>query len=192
MPASVDGFLDDFFFIVSGTAADRDRAREVILGAFQHLGFTMSTSKFKEEGTLGQVGEVLGHGIDLQALERFVTAHKKARIEKIINELLDLAMWDRKTIESLVGVIQSAKHDFPRRWRLSDLCELVHANGVPGPGDNVFASKRAKRALQFVMGTPHIRCPLRSRPTRWPTPLAVLCDGAPTIRRNICRLRRRA
>ena len=181
MPASVDGFLDDFFFIVSGTAADRERAREVILDAFRFLGFTISTSKFKEEGTLGQVGEVLGHGIDLKALERFVTAHKKARIEKIINELLDLEIWDRKTIESLVGVIQSVKHDVPRRWRLSDLYAVVYADGVPGPGDNVFASKRAKRALKFVMDTLHIRSPLRACPTRWPTPLAVLCDGAPTM-----------
>jgi hypothetical protein len=181
LPASVDGFLDDFFFFVCGSEADRDRAHEVIMDAFKFLGFTISQSKFKEEGTLSRVGEVLGHGIDLLTSERFVTAHKRARIIKIIRELLDLSMWDRKTIESLVGVIQSIKHDVPRRWRLSDLYAVVYAEGVPGKGDNVYASKRAKRALQLVLDTLHLRCPLRSRPTRWPTPMAVLCDGAPTM-----------
>lgn len=181
MPASVDGFLDDFFFFISGTKSDRDLAHQVIMDAFTFLGFTISKSKFEEEGTLSQQGEVLGHGIDLGALERFVTKHKYARIEKIVKELLALDKWDRKEIESLVGVIQSVKHDVPRRWRLGDLYTLVYADGVPGHPDQVFASVRAKRSLAFVMDTLHLRSPLRYCPTRWPVPRAVMCDGAPLM-----------
>jgi hypothetical protein len=181
MPASVDGFLDDFFFIISGTETDRSRAHHIIMEAFKFLGFTVSSSKLEKEGTPSQLGEVLGHGLDLCALERFVTEHKKARITKIILELLGCASWERKKIESLVGVIQSVKHDVPRRWRLGELYAVVHAAGVPGKVDAVFASERAKRALRFVLDTLHLRSPLVFRPTKWPVPLAVLCDGAPTM-----------
>jgi hypothetical protein len=132
MPASVDGFLDDFFFFVCGSEEDRRLAHNTIMEAFRFLGFTISGSKLKEEGSLSQLGEILGHGFDLKKMERFVTAHKQARIRKIITELLRTDVWDRKEIESLVGVIQSVKHDVPRRWRLGELCALVCADGVPG------------------------------------------------------------
>ena len=181
MPASVDGFLDDFFFFICGSKADRELAHKVVMEAFEFLGFTLSKSKFEEEGTPSQEGEILGHGFDLVNLERFVTAHKQARIRKIVEKLLETDAWDRKEIESLVGVIQSVKHDVPRRWRLGEMYALVHADGVPGKEDRVFASDRAKRALAFVLDTLHLRSPLRFRPTRWPTPKAVLCDGAPTM-----------
>jgi hypothetical protein len=62
--------------------------------AFQFLGFKISGSKLKGEGSPSQLGEMLGHGFDLKKMERFVTAHKQARIRKIITELLRTDVWD--------------------------------------------------------------------------------------------------
>jgi hypothetical protein len=82
MPASVDGFLDGFFFFVCGSEEDRKLAHNIIMEAFQFLGFTISGSKLKEEGSPSQLGEMLGHGFDLKKMERLVTAHEQARIRK--------------------------------------------------------------------------------------------------------------
>ena len=198
IPAWLAAFLDDTFYLVCGNDADVELAHAILMEGLAYLGFELSMSKFIEEGTPSQDGEVLGHGCDLQHGQRYITEHKRTRIRDLVEPLLRTNKWRRKDLERIIGLLQSVREDVISRWRLAPLYATLHGEGsgrfipVPryasadtraswhGKREHVLPSEAAKRSFRTVLNTLHERRDIDIQPTPWPSPTAAICDGLPT------------
>lgn len=177
VPGFVHGFLDDYWFFLAGTEGDIERAKDLIMAAFEHVGFTISASKLETEGTPEENGVILGHEIDLGTGTRGVTEYKKVRIRDQVRALGEHGRWNRKLLESLLGLIQSIRGDVRRRWRLDPLYALLRRRGEMAVSENVKITNRAQKVLQKVLDTLDERQLLAARATRWVIPTAPTVEG---------------
>ena len=128
MPADIQAFLDDFWIMVaSSIKEERDKAREIVLTAFEYLGWTLSTSKFKEEGTLATEAVLIGHHVCTVTQTRGVTFVKQERLRHSITPMLSANRWDRKELSQVLGLAESVRGDVCRRWRLGPAYRVLHA-----------------------------------------------------------------
>ena len=71
MGAFVHAFLDDYWIVVtSGQQRDHDLAYKIVMEGFSYLGWTLSMSKFQEEGQLATKGILIGHHFDTVSASR--------------------------------------------------------------------------------------------------------------------------
>jgi hypothetical protein len=177
VPGFVHGFLDDHWFFLAGTEGDTERAKDMIMTAFKHVGFTMPESKLETEGTPETKRAILGHEIDLETGTRGVTDYKKVRIRDQVWALGEHGRWNRKLLESLLGLMQSMRGDVCRRWRLDPSCALLRRRGGMTASETVKITTRAQKWLQKVLDTLDERQLLAARPTRWVIPTAPTVEG---------------
>jgi len=177
VPGFVHGFLDDYWFFLAGEESDIERARTMIMKAFEHVGFTVSKSKMESEGTPEESGVILGHDIDLKTGTRGVTEFKRVRIRDQVAALGSQGRWDRKLLESLLGLIQSIRDDVRRRWRLDPLYALLRRKSRGEEGKTVAISKRALKVMEKVLATLEERRDLAFVKTRWIIPAAPTMEG---------------
>jgi hypothetical protein len=177
VPGFVHGFLDDYWFFLAGTEGNIERAKDMIMAAFAHVGFTISASKMETEGTPETTGVTLGHDIDLNSATRGVTQHKKVRVRDQVLALGGHGRWNRKLLESLLGLMQSMRGDVRRRWRLDPLCALLRRRGEMAVSETVKITARAQKVLQKVLDTLEERQPLAARATRRVIPTAPTVKG---------------
>jgi hypothetical protein len=171
VPGFCQGFLDDFWMIVAGTAEDVASARRIVMEAFEHLGFIISQSKLETEGTPDQEIVILGHDVNLSDGTRGVTEYKRVRIHDQIQELGSSDRWLRKLLESLLGLLQSVREDADRRWNLTPLYQIMRRRKASS-NEWVFPTRRAREALVKVLATLNERRDLSRRRTRWIIPTA--------------------
>jgi hypothetical protein len=181
IPAVIGGFLDDFFPVVCGNAADIALAHGIVMKAFEYFGFTLSASKLAAAGTPSPTGTILGHGVDLKQLIFFITKHKQARIRDIFEPMLQALKWNREALQSGIGLLQSVVDDTDARWRLLPLYQVLHALGIGNRKTTVIPSATARRCLQFVMATLDAHAPILRQPTMWPQPSDTLIQMMPIV-----------
>ena len=109
LPAIVKGFLDDFFFIIAGSASDQERAHSIIFNALHFLGFALSESKLISDGPLTTKIDILGHFFDLANMTRGVPQYKQTRAKDTIADLLHHKAWKLESLQSLLGLLQSGR-----------------------------------------------------------------------------------
>ena len=81
MPCFVQAFLDDFWIVVTpGEEKDMQSAYEIVMQGFTFLGWTLSMSKFEEEGKLKTEGVRIGHHIETTTATRGVMDIKQERV----------------------------------------------------------------------------------------------------------------
>ena len=177
MPACVQAFLDDFWIsIASGHEQDMEDAYKLVMWGFEFLGWTLSMSKFEQEGKRKPDGIILGHAIDLVSMTRAVTEDKKLRVRKVGWPMLDATTWSRIATQKLVGLLQSIKDDVVRRWRLGPMYAVVYA---PGDADKVYPSTRARECLRKALCSLNEQRSLFHRPTRWQMPAQEMVELVP-------------
>ena len=174
-PFMVNGFLDDFFIFVAGTDADIARAHAVVMSAFQFLGWEISQSKYKTEGTPAFDGVILGHGINTKDEVRYVTPTKIDRIKREADALLSTNMWNEDPLSSFVGLLQSVRGDVTSRWRLGPLYRVLHSTNETLKK----ASPRAKECIKKVLRSIHERKSIFHVPVPWVLPSHPLQIGIP-------------
>jgi hypothetical protein len=177
VPGFVHGFLGDCWFFLAGTEGDAERAKGMIMAAFARVGFTISASKMETEGTPETTGVILGHEIELDSGTRGVTECKKVRVRDKAPALGEHGRWNRKLLESLLGLIQSMRGDVRRRWRLDPLHAFLRRRGEMAVSETVKVTVRAQMVLQRALGTLEERQPLAARATRWVIPTAPTVEG---------------
>ena len=168
MPATIQAFLDDFWIpIASSIKQERDDARQIVLKAFEYLHWTLSMSKFEEEGTLATNAVLIGHHICTKTATRGVMPIKQERLRTSITRMLKETRWNKKELSQVLGLAESVRGDVKRRWRLGPLYRVLHA----GSDEHwTRPSERSKSCLRKVMGTLHERRSLLWRPTAWTIP----------------------
>ena len=191
-PFLVNGFLDDFFVFLAGTDEDIARGQQIVMEAFDFLGWELSKSKFLEEGTPDTDGIILGHGIDTQDCVRYITTVKIDRIRRVGTELMQESLWDEKKLSSFIGLVQSVRGDVIRRWRLGPLYRVLHSSF----GKSKKCSPRSKVCLQRILSTLHERRSIFHIPTPWVFPEHPLEVGIPNAdasgKFGLCGVLRRA
>jgi len=168
MPADIQAFLDDFWIMIaSSIQKEREKAREIVLEAFAYLGWTLSMSKFEEEGTLSTEATLIGHHVCTATQTRGVTFVKQQRLRHSITPMLEANRWNRKELSQVLGLAESVRGDVRRRWRLGPAYRVLHA----GTDEKwTRPSSRAKACLAKVLSTLEERRSLRWRPSRWSIP----------------------
>jgi hypothetical protein len=178
VPAFVHAFLDDTWVYLAGTTADIERARKLIMAAFECSGFILSASKLLTEGIPDTEAVILGHHLDMMTGTIGVTEYKRVRIKDQVDEMRKTPNWNRRQLESLLGLIQSTRGDVRRRWRLDQLCALLRRKGMHNCAGLVLKpTARAMKALERVVSTLHERRLLTATPTRWVMPIAPTSIG---------------
>ena len=169
MPAQIQGFLDDFWtMIASSIKSERESGRKIVLEAFEYLGWTLSTSKFEEEGTLATDAVLIGHHVCTKTQTRGVMNIKQERLRHSIAPMLEATRWDRKELSQVLGLAESVRGDVCRRWRLGPAYRVLHAGNIEEKWTR--PSERAKACLKKVMETLSERRSLLWRPSRWTIP----------------------
>ena len=168
MPATVQAFLDDFWFMIaSSKQSERENARKIVLEGFEYLGWQLSMSKFEEEGTLATDAVLIGHHVCTATQTRGVMKIKQKRLRHSITPMLQSNRWNRKELSQILGLAESVRGDVCRRWRLGPAYRVLHA----GTDEKwTRPSERAKACLSKVLNTLHERRSLRWRPSRWNIP----------------------
>ena len=173
MAAFVHAYLDDFWIVVASTSKeDVNSLRECVLAAFKFLGWKLSMSKFKEEGSMKPEGVLIGHDIDLKSPPtRGVMDIKQCRIRTAFKPMLAAATVSKQTILETVGLCESVKGDTCARWGMGPIYRMAHATpDNPSSPDTVRTTRSAKRCIQKILDTLHCRMSLFHRPTRWIIP----------------------
>ena len=168
MPADIQAFLDDFWIMIaSSIKQERDDARKIVLEAFKYLGWTLSMSKFEEEGTLATNAVLIGHHVCTATQTRGVMKIKQQRLQHSIKPMIQATRWDRKGLSQVLGLAESVRGDVCRRWRLGQAYRVLHA----GTDEKwTRPSDRAKACLTKILDTLEERRSLRWRPSRWAIP----------------------
>ena len=180
LPATVDGFLDDFIIALCGTSEDKELGRLWVLVAIEFLGMTLSKAKFIEDGMLNEQCAFLGDSYDLINWTRGVPRHKQDRVLDVLPSLLVQSRWHRKTLERLLGLLESIKGNVPRQWNLLPLYRILHSQDSSHPPDDppefVVPSQKGKNIVERIMNTVHERRSLFWQPSPWPNPNDILTN----------------
>jgi len=181
LPAVVDGFLDDMIIALSGSQEDKELGQIWVLTAIRFLGMKLSEVKFKEDGMLNERCNFLGDNYDLISWTRGIPFHKQDRLMDVLPSLLQQVQWHRKTLESLLGLLESVKGNVPRQWNLLPLYRILHSKDaefpINEPPEFVLPSRKGKVIIERIMNTLHERQSLFWQPTQWPNPNETLLDG---------------
>jgi hypothetical protein len=99
----------------------------------------------------------------------------------VLPSLLQQVQWHRKTLESLLGLLESVKGNVPRQWNLLPLYRILHSKDaefpINEPPEFVLPSRKGKVIIERIMNTLHERQSLFWQPTQWPNPNETLLDG---------------
>ena len=181
LPATVDGFLDDYIIALCGNDVDKENGRLWVLTAIKFLDMKLSKSKFIEDGMLREQCSFLGDNYDLVKWTRGIPQHKQDRLMDTLPLLLQDAKWHRKTLESLLGLVESVKGNIPRKWNLLPLYRILHSQDafypINEPPEFVNSSATGQKIVQRIMNTLHERQSLFWAPSQWPNPAGTLLDG---------------
>jgi hypothetical protein len=180
LPATVDGFLDDFIIALCGNEEDKELGRIWVLAAIDYLGMTLSKAKFVEDGMLNNRCNFLGDNYDLVNWTRGIPQHKQDRLMDTLPDMLHQKRWRRKTLESLLGLLESVKGNVPRKWNLLPLYRILHSKDseypINEPPEYVNPSDKGKLIIERIMNTVHERRSLFWQPSQWPNPSNILLE----------------
>jgi hypothetical protein len=119
MACFFQSFLDDSWcFVASSEWDDVTLFHSLILEAFDFLGWTLSTSKFEEEGQPKASGTIIGHEVDLTTFTRGIGEAKKLRLRHDGEAMLTDNAWNREKVMSWLGLAQFIRNDVVRRFNL--------------------------------------------------------------------------
>jgi len=181
LPAVVDGFLDDFIIALCGSPEDKMLGQMWVLTAIRFLGMKLSEAKFEEDGMLNENCNFLGDNYDLIDWTRGIPQHKQDRLMDVLPPMLVQAQWHRKTLESLLGLLESVKGNVPRQWNLLPLYRILHSRDayfpINEPPEFVVPSDKGRLIIERIQNTLHERQSLFWQATQWPNPSETLLDG---------------
>jgi hypothetical protein len=182
MAAFVHAYLDDFWIVGASTCEeDIDRLREICLEAFKYLGWTLSMSKFDEEGSMNPVGVLIGHHVDCKMpATRGIMEIKQLRIRHSFEPMLGEEMVSKQEILETIGLCESVRGDTAARWRHGPIYRMAHSTppNAKRP-DLVLTTKSAKRCILKILQSLHLRRSLFHRATRWNLPTAPTVNMVP-------------
>jgi hypothetical protein len=137
------------------------------MDGFKFLGWTLSMSKFAEEGTPKTDGVLIGHHIETKDATRGVMLIKQERIKHVLRKMLGEKRWNRQHLMEVTGLIESTRDDMRRHFSLRALYTAIYAQGEV---TLVTASERGRRCMEKILLAIPERRSLFARPTRWIIP----------------------
>jgi hypothetical protein len=130
MAMFVQAFLDNFWMVVSsGLQADMQAAYEIVMEGFKYLGWTLSLSKFEEEGQLKTEGVLIGHHIETKDATRGVMAIKQERVRHAVTKMLGADKWESQVLMETTGLVESIREDMRRQISLRGMYTAIYGEG---------------------------------------------------------------
>ena len=168
MAGFIQAFLDDFWIVITSSLdEDLQLAYELVMEGFKYLGWTLSMSKFEEEGRLATEGVLIGHHVETETATRGVMQIKQERVEHAFAKMLGEVKWDRTELMQTTGLVESIRDDMRRNINLRPLYKAIHAQGDV---QKVHATERGRLCMNKIRIAITERRSLWARPTRWVIP----------------------
>jgi hypothetical protein len=168
MAIFIQAFLDDSWIAVASSyEEDRQLAHKIVMEGFTFLGWTLSMSKFEEEGQPKTDGVLIGHHIETVSATRGVMEIKQERVKHVLGKMLGAKQWQRQELMEVTGLVESIKDDMQRHISLRAMYKAIYGEGEV---QMVTPSRRGKECMQKIMRALPERRSLFARPTRWVIP----------------------
>ena len=142
-------------------------AYKIVMDGFAFLGWELSQSKLKEEGTMKNEGVLIGHHVETQHATRGVMLIKQERVQHVLKKMLGCAYWDRRELTEVTGLIESTRDDMRRHVSLRAMYQAIYDEGEVR---SVSATKRGRSCMKKILLALPERRSLFARPTRWVIP----------------------